>query len=459
MTPTPTISKLSKKENRKSHGCRPSRMVCLCLTFSATLIACQFGNIFIPEVLLLAATGRGLQEQQSYYALRNFLSEAHKLDAREQSANKEHDESSPRSQQAGQKKETRQQRRKRKKDDKRMERAENESRANSVRTVSTELKEKTMRKRTVKPTMIENAGSTGEEDVVAAISEAITNEEPQHHVHTGADKVFKDECAKPRYPLWEYENYGEHNETKASKRLLIGLYSGFGVYSTLLAKTAHVNRAYARHWNHDVVLVQGAALRVKELDGDCEPPPHRATYDKIPLLQYAIEHKDKYDQLLILDTDALVYEMDFDVTTLLPKARMMAAQKVHPTDNHQTWDVNAGVTLWDLHHPRIQELAKEWLKHSKNGMENNYHPSNDQYHLHYTLKEGNYMDDIFALDEEFNYGHGTIVKHFIRKPQHKQWGEAAILDNRENRIEIAIDHICKEHKQICEAVDKKAYPE
>jgi hypothetical protein len=226
-----------------------------------------------------------------------------------------------------------------------------------------------------------------------------------------------------------------------------------------LTKTAHINRAYAQHWHHDVALVHGAALQFQDLDGKCEPPPHRATYDKIPLLQYALEHKAQYDQLLILDTDAMVYKMDFDITTLLPQGQMLAAQKVHASDDSHTWDINAGVTLWDLHHPRIEKLAKEWLKNSKSGMEHDYHASNDQYHLHYTLKKGSYLDDIHGLDEEFNYGHATLVKHFIRKPQHKQWGEDAILDNRENRIDIAIEEICKEHRTICSAVEKKTYVE
>lgn len=413
----------------------------------------------MPEGLL-AVTGRGLLLEQDNKAVRKFLNEANKLDARE-SANLEHEHS----RQADHKKETRRQKRKRQKEDKRKKREERTNKkthAEKKGTASTELNNSSAKKHG-QESLRKRAADTVEggniEDGISAIAEAI---DQPHREHIGSDEEVvpnQVECSLPREPIWEYENYGEDHEAKANKRLLIGLYSGFGVYGSLLTKTAHVNRAYARHWKHDVVLVQGAALQIKELDGDCEPPPHRATYDKIPLLRYALEHKDQYDQLLILDTDALVYDMDFDVTSLLPKGKMLAAQKVRESDDHETWDINAGVTLWDLHHPRIQKLTKEWFTHSKSGMEHNYHASNDQYHLHYALKEGNYKEDIFALDEEFNYGHGTIVKHFIRKPQHKQWGEAAILDNRENRIEIAIEEICKKHKPICEAVDKKVYSE
>lgn len=395
-----------KGEGRGFHICCRSRMVCLCFTLTAALIGCQFGNVFVPEVFL-AVMGRSLRHQQEQpFAMRKFLNEAERLESRELER-KAH----ARVRREG-RKETRRQRRERKKAEDRK--------------------------------WIEEQRQKAKEEAKL--------------IKSGAKNVTV-ECLEPREPVWEFEDFGKNASMKASKRLLIGLYSGWGVYSQLLSKTAHVNRAYARHWHHDVVLVQGAALRLKDLDGDCEPPPHRATYDKIPLLQYALEHKDSYDQLLILDTDALMYEMDVDVTTLLPEGRMLAAHKVHPGDVDQTWDINAGVTLWDLHHPRTERLAKEWLKNSKSGMENDYHASNDQYHLHYTLQSGNYQDDIQAFDNEFNYGHGTLVKHFIRKPRHKQWGQAAILDNRENRIDEAIEEVCKEHRAICGAVERKTYVE
>jgi hypothetical protein len=254
--------------------------------------------------------------------------------------------------------------------------------------------------------------------------------------------------------LWERKE----EKKQASKRLLVALYSGFGTYSKLLELTARANKAYARKWKHDFVLVQGAAVRLPS-DGDCEPPAHRATFNKIPLLQLALEHKEKYDQLLILDTDALVYDMKTDVTTLLPQGHMLAAQKVKLTDITHTWDINAGVTLWDLHHPRIKEAVRKWDESSKKGMTTDWHASNDQFHLHYTLRTGNYTNDIHALSEEFNYGHGTIIKHFIRKVQHKTWGDSNILDNREDRIADAVDEVCDQHKPICEGIENKVYVE
>ena len=162
---------------------------------------------------------------------------------------------------------------------------------------------------------------------------------------------------------------------------------------------------------------------------------------------------------MILDTDALVYDMDFDVTTLLPEGYMLAAHKVKLKDGVHTWNVNAGVTLWDLHHPRVDSLAEKWAYRSMYGMQHDYHVSNDQFHLHNVLQKPEFEGEVLALEDAFSYGHGTIIKHFIRKPQHKVWGESAILDNREDRIDIVIEEICSTYAELCRAVAKRAYEE
>ena len=123
--------------------------------------------------------------------------------------------------------------------------------------------------------------------------------------------------------------------------------------------------------------------------------------------------------------------------------------------SHQCWNHFVGPPP----RPQLEKAAKDWDKNSKTGMQTNWHPSNDQYHLHSTLKTGKYEKRIHALSHEFDYGHGTIVKHFIRKPQHKQWGAAQILDNREDRIKAAIAEVCDRSNHLCDAVEKKAYKE
>jgi hypothetical protein len=238
--------------------------------------------------------------------------------------------------------------------------------------------------------------------------------------------------------------------------MLIALYSGFGSYSRLLELTAPVNKAYAKKWKHDLVILQGAAIRIA-IEKGCEPPAHRATFNKIPLLQLALKHKDKYDQLLIVDTDAMVYDMKRDISTLLPDNHILAAQGVKMDGGFHTWDVNAGVTLWDLQNPLTSQLAREWSSRSIDGIQNDYHPSNDQFHLHRTLRDGNYSDYVHALKDEFSYGHGTVIRHYIRKSQHKGWDDPDILDNRENRIELAAKDVCERFEPVCKKIERTLY--
>ena len=266
-----------------------------------------------------------------------------------------------------------------------------------------------------------------------------------------------EQCLKPRSPIWEWHFYSRSASKQiAKKRLLIALYSGFGAYGRLLELTAPINKAYGKKWRHDVVVLQGAALRLSS-EKHCEPPAHRATFNKIPLLQQGIKRRADYDQLLILDTDAMIYDMNRDLTTLLPSNHVLAAQGVHSANGFHTWDINAGVTLWDLRHPQIQKLTREWDQNSRKGMQDNYHASNDQFHLHWTLKMGNYTHQTYAFQNEFKYGNGTVIKHFIRSVQHKGWSDPDILNKREDRIAQAARNVCHHFSPVCDGIEKRSY--
>ncbi len=420
-------------------------MSCFFIIVTIVLIACQYGDIFLFD-LVLAVFGHGFQAEQPN-AMNNLLRDAHKSDARE-SASKKYALSRPDSRNAKQNKRRRPQK-------------ESKQRNIPTREKSGDARGKLPSKllSTIPNEVLDERRSKSEGSNFTNYFVASTTHTVKYSISKFQSVNVLNECNPLRTPSWEYENYRVHNDTKASKKLLIGLYSGFGAYSHLLTTTSHINRAYAFHWNHDIVVIQGAALRIKDVDGDCEPPPQRATFNKIALLQYALKHKDKYDQLLILDTDSIIYKLDFDITTLLPEGRMLAAQKVKKLDSHETWDINAGVTLWDLHHPRVERLAKEWLKYAKNGIKNDFHAPSDQFHLHYALKKGSYEKYVHALAKEFKYEQGTIIKHFIRKPNHKEWGKADVLVAREDQIQITIDGMCKEYKEICNALKRKVYVE
>lgn len=269
----------------------------------------------------------------------------------------------------------------------------------------------------------------------------------------------------------EAKNGKEKNQEKIpNQRLLIGLYSGYGKYTSLLNMTAKVNRAYAKLWHHDFLQLHGTTFRLVFDDDDdddndeeeshCDLPKYRSTYNKLTILQAALVHREKYDQLLILDTDALVYDFNVDVTTLLPPGHVLAAQQVFPRYGTHTHTVNIGVTLWDLHHPQIHSVVDEWIRRSKNGIVNNDHRINDQYHLHETILHGNYKSIVYALPTEFQYGQGTVIKHFIRTKEHKNWNDIDVIKYRIDMIQSTMNEICQEKfKPLCDDINVTLNPD
>jgi hypothetical protein len=280
-------------------------------------------------------------------------------------------------------------------------------------------------------------------------------------------------CVSPLPLSWEWNYFSRNSNATAAvkqsssllssspakKRLLIGLYCGYDKYAGMLEVTAPVNKAYARQWNHDLVVLQGTHLIVESVDGDCNPPGRRAAFNKIALLQYALKHSEKYDQLLILDTDAMMYDMSVDVTTLLPDDHMLTAHRVRLVDNVHTTDINNGVTLWNLHHPLTKKVQKSWERNSILSIETDASKDNDQKELHRALKaDERFVTNIYSSRDEFAYGHGTVIRHYIRRRGQKGWEDPNILENRLDRLEQAAKEVCQDkHPFICAGIELTVY--
>jgi hypothetical protein len=226
-----------------------------------------------------------------------------------------------------------------------------------------------------------------------------TNDLDQRNYTTIAGKGFtpNSTCLPRRQSDWDLLAYGENTTTPASKRLLIAQYSSFGSYASLLEATAPLNKAYARKWNHDILIVQGTALLFNTDRVECEPPQHRAMYNKIPLLIHALGKTEFYDQVLILDADTLIFDFNYDITSLLGEDDMVAAHKVNLNDPAtRTWNINNGITLWNLNHNKTQKVVMQWLKRTSKGLNGAYNfgwkDHGDQYYFaqNTTSREGCY---------------------------------------------------------------------
>jgi hypothetical protein len=267
----------------------------------------------------------------------------------------------------------------------------------------------------------------------------------------------EEDCEPRRDPTWEWRKYSNDDgkTTRAKKRLLVAQYSSYGKYGKLLELTSPVNKAYAKRWSHDFVIVQGSTLIVKE-DGDCEPPPQRAMYDKLELLRMALRQKDKYDQLLLLDADAIIYDLGFDITELAEQDDLLVAHRVSQKNpDPHTWNVNNGIVLWNLEHPETTHVADEWEKLTRTAVSGGK-AHGDQHYLQSVLKLQNRHEHVKGLAIEFFYGQGTIAKHFIRTHATNEW-ENNRIDDREVAIGDAVIEICQEFPSDCEALETTSY--
>jgi hypothetical protein len=236
---------------------------------------------------------------------------------------------------------------------------------------------------------------------------------------------------------------------------LIGLYSGYDKYAEMLEMTAPVNKAYARKWNQDLVVLQGTSY-IREIDKNCTPPGRRVTLSKIALLLRALERKDDYDQFLLLDTDALMYDFETDVTTLLSDEDMVAAERVKTHDVNRTWNINAGVMLWNLHHPLSKIVIRAWKRLALRTVDEDDFRG-DQQPLQKILKQGTIREQVSSVWEEFAYGHGTVVKHFIRSTKHNDWKDPNLVETRMPRMKQAIADVCQKYPALCDQIERVKY--
>lgn len=264
-------------------------------------------------------------------------------------------------------------------------------------------------------------------------------------------------------------------------RLLIAQYSGYGKYAEMLDLIAPINAAYAKHWGHDFLIVQGTAMDMpyinkptqqqplsKDVHGvpshthgnqnnsssgtttttsfsNCPNDEPRSTFNKIPILEYALNQSTQYDQVLILDTDAMIVDFSVDITSLLPMTHLIAAHRVWKMDWKNTWDINAGITLWNLHHPTIENVWGQWKQLV---VENPYlvlERNDDQYFLQRVLLEMGYWSRwVWSVTNVFEYYDATVIKHFKRDA--RSWSRTS-LEQRMLRIQETIQHICNANNQ------------
>jgi hypothetical protein len=92
-------------------------------------------------------------------------------------------------------------------------------------------------------------------------------------------------------------------------------------------------------------------------------------------------------------------------------------------------------------------VVERWEQVSREALQD-MTSTGDQSKLHAVLKsETKYID---ALTEEFAYGHGTVVRHYIRRRSNKEWKDPDVVGSRCRLLQEAADNVCSEFPSVCE---------
>jgi len=228
------------------------------------------------------------------------------------------------------------------------------------------------------------------------------------------------------------------SNTTATRKVLISQYTGLdAAYLEFTNITQRANKAYANKWNYDYLLMKGTAFNSNQVG--------ISAYNKLSVLRKAIDAK-VYDVLLILDSDAVIVDLDQDVLDLMPESMLLTACRNHESDSPHTWNLNNGVTLWNLRHERMEEVYTEWYRRIIIRIgKKNLIPS-DQAELHEVVKE--YGEDkrktiVNAIyTYHFRFHEGSFVKHVVRSSSSTWKSAQDDLIRRKSILKEAVKDVC-----------------
>ena len=254
-------------------------------------------------------------------------------------------------------------------------------------------------------------------------------------------------ATEPNNIEWHWHHYSERISTNTTSRnVLIAQYTGLDTaYMEFTNITQKANRAYAKRWKYDYLLMMGTAFNSDQMG--------IAAYNKLPLLRKAVGAKI-YDVILILDSDAVVVDFDQNVLDLMPESMLLTACRNHESGSPHTWNVNNGVTIWNLRHERIEEVYSEWHKRlvARIGKKNII-PS-DQAELHEVLKEygekkrQTIVNGIYSY--HFRFHEGSFVKHVVRSKSQTWISAKDDLIRRKTMLQEAVQEVCTKWKGACD---------
>ena len=114
-----------------------------------------------------------------------------------------------------------------------------------------------------------------------------------------------------------------------------------------------VNRDYCRNMGYDYKRWDG--IKIASLN----PFPFYATTNRVYLIEEELS-AGEYDWLLYIDADAVVIDLFKPLDQFLDSSRAIVACRGGDNPEHAWWDLNNGVTLFNLRHPLIHSVLRLW---------------------------------------------------------------------------------------------------
>lgn len=229
-------------------------------------------------------------------------------------------------------------------------------------------------------------------------------------------------------------------------------------YAEIISITSKVNKAYAHKYEHDYLLARGVFIEVGDHPEFAKGKVAAgSTSNKVGILEYAMQHPDKdWDYVLIMDSDAMMYDFERDIALIYNMTHeSLIAHRVLEATGIKSFNINAGVILWNIKHQQTQQIVNLWDDEIHKVFRKKV--GEDQEALHKVLHRiPAKFRPVRAIRGDFEYSEGTVVKHFIRpggKQVRRKWDDSKLsTSSRVMHIRNTAEEICKKYEKDCNGV-------
>jgi hypothetical protein len=160
--------------------------------------------------------------------------------------------------------------------------------------------------------------------------------------------------------------------------------------------------------------------------------------------------------MILLDADAMIADFDYSFAEM-PFETVFVAQQVvmkYEQDQHgppSPSNVNIGVTLWNLHHPLLRRILRQWHRGAAWRIVRQL-PDNDQKVLQRILERRSERATMIVTPtlNQFGYDGGRLVQHFIRRSPNA-W-TVSIEDVRMRLVQEAAQKTCQKYAPACDNI-------